>query len=155
MSFGYSIGDFIAISALAAKVYKAYKDAPSDYKNIAEEVKSLEGIINKAIRHFRSTTLSNNDQQEGQEVLKGCQSILRDLNSHIIEKYKCIASTNERVVFKRVKLGTEDIAAWRVRLISNATLLSSFIRRFDISTITIYYIMLTSLAVNTLNYKHG
>ena len=154
MSFGYSIGDFIAISALAAKVYKAYKDAPSDYQNIAEEVKSLEGIINKAAQHFRSTTLSNNDRQEGQEALKGCQSILRDLNSHIIEKYKCIASTNGRV-FKRVKLGTEDIAALRVRLISNATLLSSFIRRFDISTITIDYIMLTSLAVNTLNYKHG
>ena len=134
MSFGYGVGDFIAISALAAKVYTAYKDAPSDYKNIAEEVKSLQGIINKAAQHFTSTTLSNNDLRTGQEALKGCQSVLDDLNS-LIEEYKSLASTHKRLIFKRVKLGTEDIATLRARLTSNATLLSSFIRRFDISTI--------------------
>lgn len=138
MSFGYSAGDFIAISVLCAKVYTAYKDAPNTYKNIAEEVKSLQGIINKAAKHFRSTTLSDNDRQEGQEALKGCQSVLRDLNSHIIEKYRSLASTRRRQFFQRALLGTEDVATLRVRLISNTTLLSSFIRRFDISMY--YYI---------------
>ena len=136
MSFGCSIGDFITISTLAADVYKAYKDAPSDYKNIAEEVKSLECIINKAAEHFKSTTLNDNDRQGCQEALKGCQSVLRDLNSHIIKKYESLDSTNKRQVFKRVKLGTEDITILRTRLISNTTLLSSFIRRFSVS---IYY----------------
>ena len=144
MSLGWGVGDIIAISKLAAKVITAYKDAPSDYKNIAEEVKSLQIIINKAAQHFESTTLSDNDRQEGQEVLKGCQSVLEDLNS-LMEKYNHLASANKNQVFKRVRLGIEDIAALRVRLISNATLLSSFIRRFDISTITIWYIILISL----------
>ena len=145
MSFGWGVGDIIAISKLAAKVYTAYKDAPSDYKNIAEEVRSLEGIINKAAQHFRSAALSDNDLQVGQEALKGCQSVLRDLNS-LIEKYGSLASTNTGQVFQRVKLGTEDIATLRARLTSNATLLSSFIRRFDISTVTISHLLLTPIS---------
>ena len=130
MNFGWGVGDIIAISKLAAKVYTAYEDAPNDYKNIAEEVKSLQNIINKAAQYFKSTTLSENDRLEGQEALKGCQSVLRDLNSHIIEKYKSLASPNRRLVFQRVKLGTEDIANLRQRLISNTVLLSGFVRRF-------------------------
>lgn len=87
MSFGWSVGDIIAISRLAAKVYTAYKDAPDDYRHISDEVKSLQIIIDKAAQHFESTTLSTNNRQEGQEVLKGCQNVLEDLNS-LIEKYK-------------------------------------------------------------------
>ena len=134
MSFGWGVGDIIVISKLAAKVYTAYKDAPKNYKDIAEEVKSLQTIINKAAQHFESTSLGGNDRQEGEEVLKGCQSVLWDLNS-LIETYNSLAfANNTSHVFKRVKLGTEDIATLRARLTSNTVLLSSFVRRFDIFT---------------------
>ena len=88
-------------------------------------------IISKAARHFQSTTLDDNIKQEGQKALKSCQGILEDLNS-LIEKYNSLASGNTSQVFKRVKLGTEDIATLRIRLISNTGLLNSFIQRFDI-----------------------
>ena len=136
MSLGYSVGDFIAISQLAIKVYTAYKDAPDIYGNISDEVAGLQVLVDRVERHFQSTTISSNDRRNGQKVLKGCQSVLEDLNS-LVEKYKRLASTNKRLVFKRVKLGMEDIATLRARLTSNATLLSSFIQRFDISTILI------------------
>ena len=136
MSFGWGVGDIIAISQLAVKVYTAYNDAPDDYKHIAEEVDSLQSTINKAVKHFESSTLSESDRLEGQKVLKSCQSVLGDLNS-LIEKYKSLASPRTSQVFKRVKLGSEDITTLRARLGTNATLLSSFIGRFDISTITI------------------
>ena len=145
MSFGWGGGDVLAILQLAAKVYTGYKDAPNDHKNIAEEVKSLEGIVNQAAKHFKHTPLSGNDRQVGQEALKSCQSVLEDLNS-FVTKYKSLASTDKKLVFKRAKHGMEDIATLRARLNTNATLLSSFIRRFDISTgITYYHIMLISL----------
>ena len=140
MSFGFGVGDILSISKLAVTVYTAYKDAPNDYRHIAEEVDSLQIMINKAAQHFKSNTLSDNDRQEGQKVLKGCQSILEDLNS-LIEEYKSLASANTSQIFKRVKLGTEDITSLRVRLISNTGLLSSFIRRSDIPTITILSIL--------------
>ena len=139
--FGWGVGDIITISRLAAKVYTAYKDAPDDYRHISDEVESLQILIDKAARHFQSTTLDNNSQQEGQKALKGCKNVLEDLNS-LIERYNSSGSSRTSQVLQRIKLGTEDVASLRVRLISNTGLLNGFIQRFDSSTITIEYIML-------------
>ena len=134
------MGDIMAVSRLALKVYTAYKDAPDDYRNIADEVKSLHIIINKAARHFESTALSNTIQQEGKEVLEGCQNVFKDLDA-LIEKYNALAPANANTsqVFRRIKLGTEDIVTLRARLTSNTILLNSFIQRLDIATYYYYY----------------
>ena len=142
MSFGWGVGDILVISRLAVKVYTAYKDAPDDYKHISNEVKSLQNIVNKALRHFQSTALSSDIRQEGQDILKGSQDVLEDLNS-LIEKYHSLSSANTSQIFKRVKLGKEDIATLRIRLISNTGLLNGFIQRFDVPPmITVLYIIL-------------
>lgn len=135
MSFGFSVGDILAISGLAFQVYTAYKDAPDDYKHISMEVKSLQAIVDEATKYFESTLLSNSKRQEGQDALQGCRSVLEDLNS-LIEKYKSLASANKMQVSKRVMLGTEDIMTLRARLTSNTIALSNFIRRFVISVFT-------------------
>ena len=135
---GYSAGDIIAVSQLVAKVYAACKDAPKDYRDICGEVKSLQIIINKAIKHIQSTTLSDDDMQDGQEILRSCQSVLEDLNS-LIEKYNSLASAKSGRIFKKVQFGTEDIATLRARLISNTGLLNCFIQRFD-NPINIYQV---------------
>ena len=95
MSLGYSVGDVIAISQLAIKVYTAYKDAPDIYGHIADEVAGLQVLIDKVEQHFKSAAISSNDRHNGQKVLKGCQSILEDLSS-LIEKIGR-ASCRERV----------------------------------------------------------
>ena len=137
-------------------MYSAYKDAPSNYKHISKEVKSLEITINKAVQHFGNTTFSDNNRQLGQEALEGCQSVLEDLNS-LIEKYNSLASTNKRQVFKKVKLGTEDIATLRARLMSNTISLNGFIQRFDSYSHLNYIVYDTNvyLAVNIMKCKHG
>ena len=138
--FGWGVGDIITISGLAAQVYAAFKDAPDEYRHILDEVESLQIIIDKAARHFTSTssTLSYNNQREGQTMLKGCQNVLEDLNS-LIEKYNSVTSPNTSAsqVLKRVKLGTEDIATLRARLISNTSLLNGFIQRLDTPAIAV------------------
>ena len=148
MSFGFGVGDVMAISRLAFKVYTACKVAPGEYRNILDEVKVLHIIIDNAAQHFKSTTLSDNKRQEGQEVLRSCQNLLEDLDS-LIGKYNSLApaststSTSTSQVLQRVRLGTslaEDIATLRARLTSNTTLLNGFIQRFDILTNTIKYI---------------
>ena len=136
MSFGWGIGDIIAISGLAVKVYTAYKDAPDNYRHISDEVKSLQIIIDDSARHFKSTALNSDTVQKGQEVLRGCQNVLEDLNS-LFEEYKRLhfGSANPIQVFNQVRLGAEDIATLRARLISHTGLLSHFIQRFDIPAI--------------------
>ena len=131
-----AIGDITAISGFAEKVYTAYKEAPNEYRHISEEVRSLQVIIDKALGHFESDSLRNNDWQEGLEVLNGCQSVLEDLYS-LMEKYNTLAAANASQVFEEVKLDTEDIATLELRLISNTDQLEGFIQRFDILTITI------------------
>ena len=162
MSFGYGVGDVMAVSRLALKVIIAYKDAPDDYRNISDEVESLHIIIEKAAQHFESTTLSDNSRQKGQKVLKGCENVLEDLDT-FIEKYNSLASasTSTGQVLQKIKLGagqvlgTEDIATLRVRLISNTTMLNGFIQRF-VLPITMQYIgSCLSIAVTRIKYKHG
>ena len=136
MSFGFGVGDIVAISGLAVNVYTAYRDAPDDYKHISDEVKSLQILIDKASPYFKSMTLNNNSQQEGQQALKGCKDVLEDLNS-LIEKYNSSGSSRTSQVLKRVRFGTEDIATLRARLISNTGLLNAFIQR-SVPTVTIY-----------------
>lgn len=154
--FGWGGGDIIALSRLVVEKYKAYKDAPDDYRHISDEVNSLQIIINKAVRHFESTTLSNNSRQEGQEILKGCQNVLEDLNS-LIEKYDSLACANTGQVLQRIKLSSEDITTLRLRLISNTTLLNGFIQRFDVPNNyqLAYYTNISTSAVNRVRYMRG
>ena len=126
--FGWGVGDIIAMSRLAVKVYTAYRDAPDDYKHISDEVKSLQILIDKAAPYFKSTSLNNNSRQEARQALKGCKDVLEGLNS-LIEKYNSSSSSRTSQVLKRIRLGTEDIASLRVRLISNTALLNAFIQR--------------------------
>ena len=125
----------MAVSRLALKVYTAYKDTPDDYRNIADEVNSLQIII-EAARHFEGTTLSKKKQQGGKKLLEGCQYILKDLDA-LIEKYNGLAAAN---TIRRIKLGTE-IVILRARLILNTTLLNNFMQRLDITTITMTIIL--------------
>jgi hypothetical protein len=37
MSFGFSVGDFIAVIGLANKIRKVFADAPSQFKDISIE----------------------------------------------------------------------------------------------------------------------
>ena len=122
--FGWGV-DIIAISQLAVKVHAACKDAPGDYSHISEEVLSLQIIIDQAGQYFESTPLNDKDRRLGQKVLKGCESVLEDINS-FVNKYN---SAKTRQIFKRVILGSDDIGTLRARLISNTGLLNRFIQR--------------------------
>lgn len=136
---GWSMGDIIAISRLAANVYAVYKDAPNDYRHISEEVMSFQIILDTAVQHFESVTFSDNDLQLGQKILKDCQCVLEGLNS-LVEK---CPSVNTPQALTRVK---QDITTFKAGLVSNTSLLGNFVQRFDIPTTTIkYIIMLISL----------
>ena len=135
-TLGWNISDIAAIPQLAGRAYSAYKDAPNNYRHISTEEKSLKVLINKTAQYFRDTPLSDSDWNDGQEVLDGCKNVLKDFNS-LIKKYNSLAPENTNQVFKKVKLGAEDITTLRTRLISNTVLLHGFIQMFDIPTSTI------------------
>ena len=128
MSSGSGLGDIIATSGLAVRVFAAYKDAPN-YGHVSREVVALQVLIDKVARHLRSTTRSSDDRLDGQKILKGCQGALQDLYS-LMEKYRRLASTNKQLVLTMVKLGNKDITTLHEQLISNTGLLNGYVRRF-------------------------
>ena len=131
MSIG--VGDIFSISELAVRVYTAFKSAPDDYRYISEEVIALQGLIEGVEQQLARTIIGSQDHNRGQKVLRSCRSVLEDL-CHLIEKYNSLASVSTSQVFKRVMLGSEDIATLRARLTSNAVMLNTFLQMLDIPT---------------------
>ena len=137
MSSRCSVSNFIAVSALATRVFIAYKDAPEDYRHISEEVAALQILVDKIAHHFKSNPLSSDDHHNGHRVLKSCQNVLEGLNS-LIEKFKHLVSINDRLAFTGVKVGKEDIESLQERLISNTISLNGLVRRFVVPSILLH-----------------
>lgn len=45
MSFGFSVGDFLAVINLATQIRKQFSDAPKHFRDISDEVKSLSATL--------------------------------------------------------------------------------------------------------------
>ena len=128
------VHDIIAIAGLAARVSRDYKDAPAEYRHISEEVAALKLLVEKVAPHFKSTTISQEDYNYGERVLRDCQSVLEGLNS-FFGRYTKLFSINRRLTFEGAKLGKDDIASLQVRLVSSTVLLNGFLRRCVVESI--------------------
>jgi hypothetical protein len=89
MSFGYSVGDFIALGQLAWQVYKSCKDAPGSFRNISSEVLSLHAVLKEVEETLLSYTLPKSKQASLVTITSGCQDVLGDLQS-LVNKYESL-----------------------------------------------------------------
>ncbi|RPB21250.1 hypothetical protein L211DRAFT_790752 [Terfezia boudieri ATCC MYA-4762] len=130
MSFGFGIGDILAVSRLALDVYSAYKDAPEDFRNISHEIKSLHIIVDRHKDNFRDKTLNMDEERQLREILQGCTNVLEDLDKLRI-KYMSLGSAqgSSAQAIDRIKWSQENIVELRARLTSHTTLLNTFITR--------------------------
>jgi len=110
MSFGYSVGDFIAIGNLSWKVYKSCKGAPGSFKDISSEVLSLHVVLKEAEETVFAHPLSTTKQERLKAVGDGCYQVLTDLDA-LLEKYQSLGTQNKRTWDpSRMRWGAEDIA---------------------------------------------
>jgi hypothetical protein len=58
MSFGYGVGDCIAVGRLAWNVYKSCRDAPESFGNISMEVLSLHAVLKTVEESLASWVMS-------------------------------------------------------------------------------------------------
>jgi len=153
MSFGFSIGDFIAVIELANKIRKEFVGAPSQFKDISDEYVSRiynRWVANSLIHRVRSLSIVIQDvdvvlsecepdaQQNAdlQEIAGSCHNVLIDLEK-ILDEYGELGSHSgdlgKRVkrAWKRLKWEPEDIRELRDRITSNVALLNTFIGRIS------------------------
>ncbi|CZR68455.1 related to 2-5A-dependent ribonuclease [Phialocephala subalpina] len=113
MSFGFSVGDFIAAIELANKIRKEFVDAPN--ANVA----------------FLNRELNDDQKRDLEDIDKGCRNILDELQQ-ILDKNSELSSESGTIgkrikrVWKRLNWKPEDIDELRSRISTNIGFLNAF-----------------------------
>ncbi|KAH7031050.1 uncharacterized protein B0I36DRAFT_349186 [Microdochium trichocladiopsis] len=132
MSFGFGVGDFIAVIKLVKKIRTDFADAPKQFEHISTEVRSLSIVLQDIEIFVSSDHVSDTQQQDLAKVLAGCEETLRDTEK-AIDKYcdlenksKSIAQVVRRA-WKRLTFEPDDIRELRSRISDDVMLLNSLV----------------------------
>ncbi|KAB8225326.1 hypothetical protein BDV33DRAFT_231663 [Aspergillus novoparasiticus] len=131
MSFGFSIGDFLAVIELANKIRKEFIDAPSQFKAIDDEVRNLSFILQDVEVDLSGKELSDNQKSQLRAITDSCRCVCDEIYEKI-NIYRVLESDHStglrRVVrvWKRLKWEPDDIQDLRTRISSNISLLNAF-----------------------------
>ncbi|KAF8854259.1 hypothetical protein BDZ45DRAFT_557340, partial [Acephala macrosclerotiorum] len=127
MSFGYSIGDGIALVQLAYRVLQGARQACGEHDDLTREVSSLHKVLERLQRELANPesllNRANDDRRsELDEHGRGCESVLRVMDA-IVTKYNKLTDKNGKGTAKRlwqkVKFGNgemRDLAEIRIKL---------------------------------------
>ena len=86
MSFGFSVGDFVTIGALAWQVYRATKGAPEAFQQIHVKVFSLHAVLKEAEETICKSPPNSQSQEGLTTVMEGCRRVLLELQE-LVAKY--------------------------------------------------------------------
>jgi hypothetical protein len=152
MSFGFGVGDILAVIALASKIRKEFVRAPSQFKDISDEYVVLTGFYSLLIllvNRVRSLSivlqdvevvlsegelhneLQNEQKVRLEEVTAGCWNVLHTLEQtlgnydELNTGHRSVGKKVKRV-WKRLNWEPEDIKELRSRISTNINLLNAF-----------------------------
>ncbi|KFY31800.1 hypothetical protein V493_00783, partial [Pseudogymnoascus sp. VKM F-4281 (FW-2241)] len=131
MSFGFGVGDFIAAIELANKFRKEFVGAPSQFKAISDEIRSLLIVLQDADVAYPNQELSADQKRDLEDIDKGCRNVLDELqrivdkNSEVGTECRSVGERTKRV-WKRFNWKPDDINELRSRIITNIGLLNAF-----------------------------
>jgi len=91
MSFGFSSGDFVQLAQIAHRIYRNYKAAGGEYRQIARRMRSLPSVFWLVLEEaeWPDSTLFQNDSNAASEIsiiADGCKSVLDDIE-RLLFKY--------------------------------------------------------------------
>ncbi|KAJ5212611.1 uncharacterized protein N7498_004257 [Penicillium cinerascens] len=133
MSFGFGVGDFLAVLQLANDLRGRFAQAPREYKAITEEVESLIIVLNR-IDSFDEEQLKQ-QKDDVSQVIQNCDNVLQDLDSrlrkfHVFAKDSTPDWTDKvRQAWKRVRWDQAEINNFRSRIVVNISLLNLIISK--------------------------
>jgi hypothetical protein len=124
MSFGFSLGDVIALSALAWNCYKSCRDSSEQFQRISGEVGNLKAVLDETIEAVQDNRpLSPTREERLTRVMEECRQVLIDLEK-LLNSYESMNTQTQRT-WDRFRFGMEDVAGVRSRLISHTTTLGA------------------------------
>lgn len=124
MSFGFSIGDFVTLSAFAWQVYKSCKDSSVDFQSLSQDVASLHIILKESVEQIQDQQIQTGRREQLTTLCDNCRNVLTDISA-CLEKYESLGTQSQRA-WDRMRWGLEDIACLRQRLLTTINLLTAF-----------------------------
>ena len=139
MSFGYSVGDLIAVVQLANEVRRRFVDSPAQFRAISDEVKCLSNLLRDLDDIVPGRSFTQKQAVDLKDTLHACKNLLNDLDI-TVDKYQILdenspttLNARSRRIWKRLKWEPADIKELRARLASNISLLNAFLGTIAIS----------------------
>ncbi|KAK1141016.1 hypothetical protein N8T08_009673 [Aspergillus melleus] len=131
MSFGFSIGDFVAIIDHANKIRKQFVEAPAQFSAISNEVRNLSFVMQDVEVDLFSKFLDDRQKEELCRIAESCRCVLVEIVA-MIANYTELGFNSDRKgktvkrAWKRLRWKPADVLDLRSRLISNVGLLNAF-----------------------------
>jgi hypothetical protein len=138
MSFGFSVGDFIAIGQLTWTVYRACKGAPGEFQELSRELSTLHTILHELEDEAKSPNSLLNRRGSGRksefDVLQQNLSIVLKQIEDIVNRYHSLGRDQKRT-WDRVKYATEDLTNLRAKLSFHINGISLFVASLSASSL--------------------
>lgn len=131
MSFGFSIGDIIACSQLAAQTYSALKTAPKEFEGLRLEVRSLNATLKALGDEERSPTslihaASPSRRDDLRMLMENATNSMDDLQKLVL-KYSSLGSTEKRRFTEWVRFASKDKQGARDKLAIHTASINMFL----------------------------
>lgn len=94
MSFGFSVGDFLAVINLATQIRKQFSDAPKHFRDLSDDVRSLSVTLfdlageDDGFLHV----LGPNETEHLRTILEASHHVLKDLEGLLTSK--CLSDSS-------------------------------------------------------------
>ncbi|KAM0797111.1 hypothetical protein BDR22DRAFT_892644 [Usnea florida] len=130
MSFGFGIGDFVAVGNLAWTVYRSCKGLTEEFQEVCLEaltvhtlIKELqdEAIDPQSLLNVRGAPR----KQELMTLINNLEESLKELDE-IVRKYQGL-TRRDRSIWNQLRLASEDLEASRSKLTFHVTAINAFI----------------------------
>lgn len=109
MSFGFSVGDFVALSTVAYNIYGSLKDSPAEFKSITSEANTLSAILKNIASHLSDHNVDPDSAEELGSLHRQTSKVLEDIRE-LLERFGSLAKKKPRK-FDRIKWALKGSSA--------------------------------------------
>ncbi|KAK8851947.1 ankyrin repeat protein [Apiospora arundinis] len=131
MSFGFSVGDFLAVIELANRIRKDFVSAPKQFQDISTELRNLEYAVRDIDVFIVGNDITDTQKKDLCGIRDSCQDVLKDCQ-HLLSNYSALESPAKSLkgrttrAWQRLTSEPHDVRDLRDRITSNVTQLNRF-----------------------------
>ncbi|KAK0111795.1 hypothetical protein ONS96_001063 [Cadophora gregata f. sp. sojae] len=136
MSFGFGVGDFVAISRITITLYRSFKNAFEEFEEVGRQLESLQIVIAdlRDQADDEQSLLNRNGAQRKGEFLVIHDNLMQTM-SELGDLHKRAQQMGRRS-WTRFRLGQQDLSALRGRLTIHIAALTAFAGSLTMSAVS-------------------